>query len=1827
MNIKNNQTDVICISSDEETVSSNLPYHKEHEVIEIKTKEQNGIKIPNNQVEEIIIKPETPDVQIIMTTVQTNNITPDTDSQKMGVKSERCEVQTIIQEVNLNTDHNGNSQQQINNNSTDENSIRVKVEEPESDIEDIKTVYSGSSERSHTITFPEATQNDDDDDDEILPPASAKRKRRKISSSSEVSDIERSKEKKKKRRRIIQHTESSEDEKKSSKSSNSTEFFSAESTKSSDIPVENNSTNDEDENVNSLENFRVAVKSISTEFMTTDTAEIVKIIRTSIPDAELPKLIIFLQQCCVKGLMDIGPSTSKKTILENFIMNTLSTSKQLRNRVVVPNETVQTLSSEKSSESSTPDSTNDVLNEKNKTSSSEESSESTAHDSTNDVPNEKDETSSSEESSESTAPDFTDDKDYECYLYKKTPAQRKTRTPKKVRRGMRELDKLKEDIDKSFIKPALLTLKPREHKKVDYGIDIKLTTSDDSDDFVNSLRKDKPESLRKKKYSKRRRISDSSSSRVDQDKNNDSDQSGSEIGYKRSTKAKVLEELDSDRTTPDDLVANPIDTMKNEACDDNRSTPDIDLENDPRVKSFESYIYSDENMDTDCSSGVTVQVSPRNESSSDDNEDENNPVYHFITVENITGCRLNINRLDIEHKPGPYKVYFENGVWKVDKRNTTPATAPEINNTEMNKIEDINADNVQSIFKDKPEVLTKVENDNIAPMITIKTSTNENEDVQEQQTEGSENIRNSLEDNLFYDPIVSDSDEDFKDEDNISNAENTEKQDQKLIGPLTSEITVDPLNNIVDTEMNSITEEKYMIQEDSLYDPISSDSEDDALHIDMETETKGKEEEENNKNKEQNNMDNIPNDKVINDQHPVTKDTISSDSEDDALHIDMETETKGKAEEESIKNIDQNNVDNIPNDKVNNNQHPVTKDIISSDSEDDALHIDMETKTKGKEEEENNKNKEQNNMDNISNDKVNHNQHPVTKDPISSDSEDDALHIDMETETKGEEEEESIKNKEQNNMENIPNDKVNNDQHPVTKDTQNKTIESDSEEWIIIEDSEEIAQENNIQPESSQVKPTTTVILENNQNSTLKELLSKNSNTPTIVVKPSNTQSKNTDVQRTPKKTKHNRTSNKCSPMSKLLTENVRKVLNLSYIACRGGFQYRCLNSCTYYNLKEDAFKYHILSRHGMDKWAGFCNLCGKSYSSNILSLLDEYHHMIDYHIKPEHEQRLNSKENVNKENDDNDSNDSDCIILSQPSESNLNTVLPEPIAIEKNENEAAPSVPLVEIPTDNIQQYDNTSSILDLPKSPLQLELPSDEQDNTSETEITDNVDKVINAPEVPVNTETNLENTAPKQLLRLKCLPGDKLSRKNSTSEIENPVLKAYSDLNPEMTFGELTELEMAKNGSLNANEPAVQESSSNQVSQPLSQIPEGCVPQTTPEQEATLLAVIEENLSRYVKIAAQPQQSVIIRAGVTLPTTVQPNSIILHTTSNALVTYTPPTMIYNNINRASMAQPVMNQSYQTAFNNLQYPSRSILPNQSYQARPTAAIAPSPKSSYGDLESRIPNTVIVTNNNNAPNSNPSANTMAPSANYMNTNQRAQMQVPVTTNPMQAKTMQVSVAANQMQVTVTTNPINAMQNAVSSIQNQIPGTSRGDVQTSINLLNPDLRRTRNMRPWMNKDDWKSKYVIEKCFTQQYLKQLYKCMFISCCFATDNAEIFRRHLQFHQQAFNNPNSLDLQCSYCFYNTKNVDELVSHITEKYSRCNLYCSRCFYRTCSQYSALQHIKIHVNVDSTKLFILSNIPSVLEDKEFKKITLRELPSLKCISKYRIGCQLIPTY
>lgn len=99
------------------------------------------------------------------------------------------------------------------------------------------------------------------------------------------------------------------------------------------------------------------------------------------------------------------------------------------------------------------------------------------------------------------------------------------------------------------------------------------------------------------------------------------------------------------------------------------------------------------------------------------------------------------------------------------------------------------------------------------------------------------------------------------------------------------------------------------------------------------------------------------------------------------------------------------------------------------------------------------------------------------------------------------------------------------------------------------------------------------------------------------------------------------------SPSSKMIADSEQKVMNISFLRCRKGIQYKCYaGSCTFQSTNETNFAYHLQSRHPVDKWCGYCNLCNKSHLSNISPLINEFQHMKDVHINITQSSPMTSK-------------------------------------------------------------------------------------------------------------------------------------------------------------------------------------------------------------------------------------------------------------------------------------------------------------------------------------------------------------------------------------------------------------------------------------------------------------------------------------------------------------------------------------------------------------------------------------------------------------------------
>lgn len=92
--------------------------------------------------------------------------------------------------------------------------------------------------------------------------------------------------------------------------------------------------------------------------------------------------------------------------------------------------------------------------------------------------------------------------------------------------------------------------------------------------------------------------------------------------------------------------------------------------------------------------------------------------------------------------------------------------------------------------------------------------------------------------------------------------------------------------------------------------------------------------------------------------------------------------------------------------------------------------------------------------------------------------------------------------------------------------------------------------------------------------------------------------------------------SNGSTTPSKTVGIFERSVCHLSYLICRAGVNLKCsCERCDHDTFDSQMFQYHIQTRHLLSKWSGSCKLCNSSVS-NFGTLLDEYNHMNEVHIK-----------------------------------------------------------------------------------------------------------------------------------------------------------------------------------------------------------------------------------------------------------------------------------------------------------------------------------------------------------------------------------------------------------------------------------------------------------------------------------------------------------------------------------------------------------------------------------------------------------------------------------
>lgn len=247
-------------------------------------------------------------------------------------------------------------------------------------------------------------------------------------------------------------------------------------------------------------------------------------------------------------------------------------------------------------------------------------------------------------------------------------------------------------------------------------------------------------------------------------------------------------------------------------------------------------------------------------------------------------------------------------------------------------------------------------------------------------------------------------------------------------------------------------------------------------------------------------------------------------------------------------------------------------------------------------------------------------------------------------------------------------------------------------------------------------------VVEENTNKPLISCKDKTNKPPMVIIQDTSFLKKS--LHRTPKKTNRSVTENR-----KFVFK--RRISRLSYTTCRAGFYFHCIPTCSEFNeMNDNNFKNHILNKHILEKWNGTCDICNKSISNRNAPLISEFNHMMEVHVKRDHQNSKN--ENV------------PTIIRNRT----------ETPAISKNPTSTAKPTPVETFSLRALSPPDYYQSTHDGP--PIQLEDLS-----TPPPPITSSLRNITEI--LPRNNNTDECTIEGRPMLKLRSLPGDTLSRKS--------------------------------------------------------------------------------------------------------------------------------------------------------------------------------------------------------------------------------------------------------------------------------------------------------------------------------------------------------------------------------------------------------------------------------------------------------------------------------
>lgn len=168
-------------------------------------------------------------------------------------------------------------------------------------------------------------------------------------------------------------------------------------------------------------------------------------------------------------------------------------------------------------------------------------------------------------------------------------------------------------------------------------------------------------------------------------------------------------------------------------------------------------------------------------------------------------------------------------------------------------------------------------------------------------------------------------------------------------------------------------------------------------------------------------------------------------------------------------------------------------------------------------------------------------------------------------------------------------------------------------------------------------------------------------------------------------------------------------------------------------------------------------------------------------------------------------------------------------------------------------------------------------------------------------------------------------------------------------------------------------------------------------------------------------------------------------------------------------------------------------------------------------------------------------------------------------------------------------------------------------------VKNEELYHTA-LRPWLLKHTKKSLQAANEMLSSVALIATYKCLGMGCSFFTIDANIFRRHLNYHEKFTKVDKANFLSCAYCnFVGLDQPDELLDHVTKEHRFDKYQCHYCFYRSCVDFNVLTHQN---NFHKMKPRSILQIESreirdyQVELEQVKKRRIEVVPPIVCVCK-----------